>query len=65
MTATKLKAVLTRKGITQAELARRTGIDVYRVSVYVNQGANPTPATLAKFAKALDVNPSDLVEVTP
>ena len=62
MTMNRLKDLLTRKGLTQAEISRRTGIDTYRVSRYVNRCANPSPSTLAKFAKALGVKPAELVE---
>ena len=62
MTMNRLKDLLTRKGLTQAEISRRTGIDTYRVSRYVNRCANPGPQTLAKFAAALECEPAELQE---
>ena len=58
----KLKDKMARVGVSQAELARRTGIDTYRVSRYVNRCANPNPQTLAKFATALGCEPAELQE---
>ncbi|NCA83384.1 MAG: XRE family transcriptional regulator [Opitutae bacterium] len=58
----KLKDKMARLGVSQAELARRTGIDTYRVSRYVNRCANPNPQTLAKFAAALGCEPAELQE---
>ena len=62
MTMTRIKDLMARKGLTQAEVSRRTGIDTYRVSRYVNQCASPNSKTLAKFAEAIGVKPAELVE---
>jgi len=62
---TKLKTMLVRRGKSQADLARATRIDDYRISRYANGNANPSPATLARLAKALDCKPDELVEVAP
>ncbi len=59
---TKLKTMIDRKGITQSELARRSGVDKWRVNAYVTGCANPSPQTAEKFARALGCEPSELQE---
>ncbi len=49
------------KGWNRSELGRRAGLPRDRTSAYVRGAALPTPENLAKLAKALDVDPADLL----
>ena len=60
---TKLKEMLARKGKTQAQLARATGIDDYRISRYALGNAHHNEKTLARLAQALGCKPAELQEV--
>lgn len=60
----RLYALMLEKGWRQSELARRAGIQRDSVSVYVRGRSFPTPLNLSKMAKALGVNPEDLLPNT-
>jgi transcriptional regulator with XRE-family HTH domain len=55
-----LERLMYRKGITQAELAKRLGKSEGRVSQMFDEGGNPTVKTLVSLARALDVQLSVL-----
>jgi transcriptional regulator with XRE-family HTH domain len=55
-----LKAARTLKGLTQLELADRTGLTDNTISRIENGSQNPTFETVKKIAKALDLNLSDI-----
>lgn len=59
---TKLKKIMAAKGITQTRLAQLTGIDSSRVCRYANGSMNPSLRTVERFAAALGVEPSELME---
>lgn len=59
---TKLKTMMIRKGISQAELARLSAVDSYRISRYANGCAHANEKTLDKFAAALGCKPGELIE---
>ena len=59
---TKLKEMMERKGVTQSELSRKSGVDKYRVNAYVNGCAHPGPQTAERFARALGCEPAELQE---
>ena len=50
-----LKALRTWRGLTQAELATRAGINQGYISEIENRSKTGTAATLSKLAEALDV----------
>jgi len=50
-----------RKGLTQAELARRSGISLKYVSM-IESGTNPSLRTILKICHGLDANLADVVE---
>lgn len=50
-----LKALRTWRAMTQAELAKRSGINQGYVSELENRSKTGTPETLAKLAAALDI----------
>lgn len=56
----RLASLLREKGMSQKELAEKTGITPATISRYVNNERAPRPILLAKIAKALDVLPKDL-----
>lgn len=62
MIGNKIKEQLTKKGLTQAWLAKATGFTESTISHYANDQRKPTVAKLNKIAKALGVEMGDLVE---
>lgn len=60
-----LSARLAELEISQAELARRLGLDPRRVGHYITGIREPDIATLAKIAKALEISADSLVGLLP
>lgn len=58
---TRLRQVMFFKGIRQADIVERTGIEKSKISRYVNGHNKPNAAALTKLAEALDVTPSWLI----
>ena len=58
----KLKWLRTLNALTQAELADRAGLTTAAVARIERDEAEPRPSTLRKLAKALDVQPRELIE---
>lgn len=57
-----LQAARERAGITQVELAARSGVDSSRISRYESeQDTNPTYATVRSLERALKLRPGTLV----
>lgn len=48
-------------GITQAELAKRTGLTVQRISAYANGRRMPSIVNLLKLADAMDIGCNDII----
>lgn len=59
--AKRLYEGLTKKGWTQSQLARYSGLNRDAVSTYVRARSLPSPENLAKMAKVLDMKPEDLL----
>jgi DNA-binding Xre family transcriptional regulator len=58
----RLAELLTRLGVSQAELSRRSGLSLRTVNrIYLNQTGQVSLATLDAIAAALDVEPGDLI----
>lgn len=57
----RLAHLLQEKGITQKELADRTGLTPAAVSRYINGARTPREIVVAKIARELGVQPIDLV----
>lgn len=57
----KLELLLARKQMTAGELAKRSGVCRQNISTIRGRGTC-MPATLAKLAKGLGVDPADLIE---
>lgn len=57
-----LTSILTRKGVTQAELARRTGIKPTYISRMAHGRVNPNWRTVMVIASALNLNLGDFNE---
>lgn len=53
--ADRLHLVREFRGLSQNELASRSGVDVSRINRYEKDGAEPSGRTLAQLADALDV----------
>lgn len=58
--ASRLSTLLAQRGLTQKELAEKTGLTPAAVSRYVSGARVPREIIVAKIAKALGVQPSDL-----
>jgi DNA-binding Xre family transcriptional regulator len=56
----RLRRVMTMKGITQEELAERTGLTQTMISLYINGKNNPSFYAVDKIAKALGCSLDDL-----
>jgi len=57
----RLKTLRIRRALTQEELAERAGLSKNAVNRLEVGKAEPRMSTLRKLAKALDVDPSELV----
>ncbi len=57
----KLKATRTRRLLTQDELAERAGVSQSTIANIERDNAEPQFRTIRKLAKALDVEPTELV----
>jgi DNA-binding phage protein len=53
--ARRIAQVLEEQGMTQTEMAARTGLTHAQISALLHSDANPTLATLAKIAGHLDI----------
>ena len=58
----RLKTLRTLNALTQAELADRAGLTTAAVARIERSEVEPRPTTLRKLAKALSVQPHDLIE---
>ena len=58
---TRLRAIRERKALTQDELADLAGVSRQTV-VKIERGLEPRPPTIRKLARALGVEPADLME---
>jgi len=57
-----LKRIRTEKGITQGDIVRKLGVSRSFVSNIENGKTNPTLATIAKIATAVDVSVDELLK---
>jgi len=58
----KIKALRLRAGMTQTELARRTGIPQAAISAYESKIKSPTAIKLAALSKGLGVSIEELID---
>lgn len=61
LSKTKIYLLLTKKYYIQAALAEAAGVSRQTLSAVLN-GRNCRPELLGKIAKALDVEPSEIIE---
>lgn len=57
-----LKRIRTKKGISQGDISRTLKVHKGYISNIENGKVNPTLATIARLAKAIDVSTSELLE---
>jgi transcriptional regulator with XRE-family HTH domain len=57
----KLKATRTRRLLTQDELAQRAGVSQSTIANIERDNAEPQFRTIRKLAKALDIDPTELL----
>lgn len=60
--ANNLLCILREKGMSQAQLARDSGLSVSRISEYINMIATPTIFAIINIAYALDMEIDELVD---
>ena len=60
--ANNLLVILREKGMSQAQLARDSGLSVSRISDYINMNATPTIFAIINMAYALDIDVNELVD---
>lgn len=61
-----LREMRKRRGMTQAELAARSGVKQTLISLLERQAdPNPTWSTIRRLIRALDCHPLDLFRATP
>ena len=58
-----IKHILLDKGMSRAELAEKAGISYQRVCSYLTGHCRPSLNTLGKIAKALSVQPAEIIEM--
>lgn len=63
--ATNARALRLAKGLTQAQVAQRLGVDRAHVSALEKGQRNPTAVSLWEIAQALEAKVSDLVADPP
>ena len=59
----RIKHILLDKSMSRAELAEKAGVSYQRVFSYLTGYCRPSLNTLGKIAKALDVNPVEIIEM--
>lgn len=57
----KLRIARKKQGLSQYEIAERTGINQDRISRYEQNKYNPMLKTIERIAKALDISPDELL----
>ena len=57
----KIKKILEEKGMTQADLARASGIDASNISYIISESRNVREKTLWKLCKGLGCKPEDIM----
>ena len=60
--AENLKRIRAKKGISQGDIVKATGIDKAMISNIENRKTNPTLETIAKLAKVLGVSTDELLK---
>ena len=58
---TKIKEAIRQSGLTQIELARRSGIKQQTVSAYVHQSKMPSLDTFANLCAVLDIDANEIL----
>ena len=59
---TKIKLILLKKGISQSELAKQTGVYQTHISAYALGKSDMTAKKLYRIAKVLGVRMEDLID---
>jgi transcriptional regulator with XRE-family HTH domain len=57
-----LCSILNEKGMTQADLARDSGLSPSRINEYIKQNATPTVFAIINIAYALDIDVNELID---
>lgn len=59
---TKAELAMARMGLNRSDLSRKLGVAVLTASQYFKPGRDLNPKTMGKLAKALEVDPSEIIK---
>lgn len=59
---TKAELAMARLGLNRSDLSRKLGVAVLTASQYFKPGRDLNPKTMGKLAKALEVDPSEIIK---
>lgn len=59
--ARRLRELMRARGVTQRELARKTGLSQSHISLIAQARRSPSPLTIRKVSDALGVSPGDML----
>lgn len=59
---TKAELAMARPGLNRLDLSRKLGVAAVAVSQYFKPGRDLHPKTIGKIAKALEIDPSEIIK---
>lgn len=59
---TKAELAMARLGLNRLDLSRKLGVAAVAVSQYFKPGRDLHPKTIGKIAKALEIDPSEIIK---
>lgn len=59
---TKVELAMARLGLNRLDLSRKLGVAAAAVSQHLKPGRDLNPKTLGKIAKALEIDPSEIIK---
>lgn len=59
---TKAELAMARLGLNRLDLSRKSGVAAVAVSQYFKPGRDLHPKTIGKIAKALEIDPSEIIK---
>lgn len=59
---TKTELAMARLGLNRSDLSRKLGVAALTASQYFKPGRDLSPKTVGKIAKALEVDPSEIIK---
>lgn len=59
---TKAELAMARLGLNRLDLSRKLGVTAVAISQYLKPGRDLNPKTFGKIAKALEIDPSEIIK---